>query len=65
MNFLRFLAPFALLLPACTQLYQPTGDGRIPITKETEQELKEHVYMLAETIGERNHYHQAAYDRAA
>lgn len=64
MNLLRVLAPIALLFQACTQLFQPTGDGRIPETKETEQELRSHVYMLAETIGERNHYHQPAYDRA-
>ena len=65
MKLYRFLATLALLLPACTQLYQPTGDGRIPQTQPTEQELREHVFMLAETIGERNHYHQKAYDHAA
>lgn len=53
-----------LALSSCTRLYQPTGDGRIPDTRATEAELRRHVTALAGDIGERNHYHQAAYDRA-
>ena len=53
-----------LALSSCTRLYQPTGDGRIPNTTSTEAELRKHVTVLAGDIGERNHYHQEAYDRA-
>ncbi len=53
-----------LALSACTRLYQPTGDGRIPNTTSTEAELRKHVTVLASDIGERNHYQQEAYDRA-
>lgn len=54
-----------LLLSACTQLFQPTGDGTIPDTKEMEAVLKRHVQVLGGDIGERHHYRQEAYDRAA
>ncbi len=53
------------LSAACTRLYQPTGNGAIPETAPTEQELRRYVTTLASDIGERNHYHQAAYNRAA
>lgn len=49
---------------SCTRLYQPTGDGTIPDTKAEEMTLRRHVTALASDIGERNHYQQAAYDRA-
>ena len=65
MKALHLLCPITLLLAACTQLFQPTGDGAIPRTESTEQVLRTHVSMLAETIGERNHYHKAAYAQAA
>ncbi len=53
------------LVAGCAQLFQPDGSGAIPSTAEMESELRRHVYKLAEDIGERNHYHQEAYDRAA
>ena len=64
MRWYQCLCPVLLLFNACTQLFQPTGDGRIPDTAAAQQTLKDHVYTLADTIGERNHYHQTAYDRA-
>ena len=54
-----------LLLSGCARIFQPDGSGSIPRTEEMETELRRHVYKLAEEIGERNHYHQEAYDRAA
>lgn len=54
-----------LLLGACTKLFQPTGDGDIPETAAVEAELKRCVWALAGDIGERNHYHQEAYEKAA
>lgn len=51
-------------MAACTKLYQPTGSGEIPDTAGISKMLRQDVYALAEGIGERNHYHQAAYDRA-
>ena len=62
---IMFILGTALLLSACTRLYQPTGDGKIPDTTTTETELRRHVTKLAGDIGERNHYQQDAYDRAA
>lgn len=53
-----------LSLVSCTQLYQPTGSGEIPDTSAVEQQLRRDVHALAEDIGERNHYHQDAYERA-
>ena len=69
-NTMRRLLPILLaavltLSTACTKLYQPTGDGTIPVTAPTEQELRRHVTALAGDIGERNHYQQIAYDKAA
>lgn len=64
MSLLRLFVLLVLLPTSCTRLYQPTGAGRIPETSDTVDTLRSHVYMLAETIGERNHYHQEAYDRA-
>ncbi len=49
----------------CTRLYQPTGSGAIPNTRTEETTLRRHVTTLAGEIGERNHYQQAAYSRAA
>lgn len=65
MRIFRYVLPAIMLLASCTKLYQPTGNGRIPSTTTTQQVLKDHVYMLADTIGERNHYQQEAYDHAA
>lgn len=62
---LPIIAALSLLSAACTKLYQPTGDGTIPVIAPTEQELRQHVTVLAGDIGERNHYQQATYDRAA
>lgn len=67
---MRHLLPILLLTllalhTSCTRLYQPTGTGTIPETAPTEQELRRHVTTLASDIGERNHYHQAAYEQAA
>lgn len=53
-----------MMLCGCGRLFQPEGRVCIPATEEMEQTLRRHVTMLAEEIGERNHYHQAAYDRA-
>ncbi len=58
------LAGLLLALTACTRLYQPTGSGEIPDTAGIRKLLQQDVYALAEDIGERNHYHQAAYERA-
>lgn len=55
----------ALFASGCAQLFQPDGSGSIPCTKAMETELRRHVYTLAKEIGERNHYHQEAYDKAA
>ncbi len=52
-------------LASCTQLFQPTGSGAIPRTDAIEAALRRDVKVLAADIGERNHYHQEAYDRAA
>ncbi len=65
MKFLHLILPLFFMLTTCTQLYNPTGSGAIPKTEQVEKILRSHVFMLAETIGERNHYHQEAYDRAA
>lgn len=54
-----------LVLGSCARLFQPDGEPHIPNTVEMEQTLRRHVQVLAEEIGERNHYHQAAYDKAA
>lgn len=62
---LPILTTTLLVLSACTKLYQPTGDGSIPDTGATEVELRSHVTALAGDIGERNHYHQKAYEQAA
>ncbi len=59
------LLPLAMLLASCTQLFQPTGSGQIPQTEALERQLRQNVTALATDIGERNHYHQAAYERAA
>lgn len=62
----RLLSTIAamLFLASCTQLYQPTGSGEIPHTASVERQLRQDVSALAEDIGERNHYHQEAYERA-
>ncbi len=65
MKKLSLLIPLFMLIAACTQLFNPTGSGAIPKTDKVESELRKHVYTLAEDIGERNHYHSAAYARAA
>lgn len=54
-----------IFLCACTKLYQPTGDGTIPDTRSVELDLRSYVQTLGGDIGERNHYFQAAYVRAA
>lgn len=65
------MKPYALFVAAsvllfgCTKLFQPTGDGTIPETEAVESELEGHVQVLAGDIGERNHFHQEAYERAA
>ncbi len=63
------LAAASLLLPLllgnCTQLFQPTGKAFIPDTTDIQQQLQQDVTKLAGDIGERNHYHQKAYERAA
>lgn len=65
MRILCTLLSVVLILSGCGRLFQPDGTGRIPDTTAMENELRRHVYKLAEEIGERNHYHQEAYDRAA
>lgn len=55
----------ALFLTQCTQLFQPCGKGDIPTTLELQKHLRRHVATLAGDIGERNHYHPEAYERAA
>lgn len=55
-----FSTLLAVLPIACTQLFQPCGSGHIPDTQALQKNLKGHIYTLADTIGERNLYHEEA-----
>lgn len=65
MKHLFLLFPLAFALIGCTRLFQPSGSGEIPETEPTERALQGHVQALAGEIGERNHYHRQAYQKAA
>lgn len=60
---LALVLPFILV--ACTKEFQPCGSGDIPDTAKTETFLKNHVFHLATTIGERNAYKPGSMNASA
>ncbi len=49
----------------CTRLFHPCGSTEIPETATTEARLKQHVYYLADKIGERNAFHPDTMEQSA
>ncbi len=49
----------------CTRLFHPCGSTEIPQTDQTEARLKQHVYYLADVIGERNAFHPGTMEQSA
>lgn len=53
------------LLPKCSLYHQPNGNGTIPSVDVIEENLKKHVYYLADTVGERNVYLDGTLEKSA